>query len=207
LRAIDLNPSNADAYHRYGYLLMRQGKFDEALAKFEKASELNPLSVITPSNIGMTFLCARRYREAIERLEKVTAENPQFSFPLFLLGTVYEEAGDPERAFQIYLRALEIDGGREFAERLKKVKETDGLPAANRLWLTESIKARATRYVSPLEIAVRAAGIKDREQTLFWLEKALEEGDTTQGGTRYFARFDFVRDDPRFKAVESKLAF
>jgi len=37
-RAIELNPNNADAYLRYGYFLMAEGKFEEALTKLKKPS-------------------------------------------------------------------------------------------------------------------------------------------------------------------------
>ena len=99
-RAIELNPNNADAYHRYAYFLMRLGRFDESLQKAEKALELNPLSNIVQSGIGLTYLCARRYPEAISHLEKTAAENLQFSHPMWLLGFAYEGIGDAEKAFE-----------------------------------------------------------------------------------------------------------
>lgn len=203
-RTIELNPNNADAYHRYGYILTRLGRFDEALTKYEKAGELNPLSSITQANIGLTYLCARRYPQAIEQLEKVAAENPRFSFPLWLLGTTYEAAGDVDKAFEVYLKALEADNELHLANRLRKVKNSEGLDAANRLWLDESEKA-VVKFTPPIEIAMRAASVKDREKTLYWLEKALNEGDTTIGNIRYFAKFDFVHDDPRFAVLENQI--
>jgi DNA-binding winged helix-turn-helix (wHTH) protein/TolB-like protein len=206
-RAIELNPSNADAYHRYGYFLLRLGHFDEALEKNGKALELNPLSVISRSNRGLIFLCARKYPEAIEELEKVTAENPRFSFPQWLLGLSYEGAGDGEKAFEANLKALELEDGAELVAVLRKYKEENGLDAANMFWLDETVKSRKDQIVPALTIAGRAATVKDRERTLFWLEKALEEADTTLGGTRFFAKYDFVRDDPRFHAVVNRLAF
>ena len=54
---------------------------------------------------------------------------------------------------------------------------------------------------------MRAATAKDREQTLHWLERAVEEGDTTVGGIRFLSKFDFVRDDPRFRAIFEHVTF
>ncbi len=206
-RAIELDQSNADAYHRYGYFLTRLGRFDDALDKFDMALDLNPLSAISQSGKGMTFLCARRYSEAIAILGKTAADNPQFSFPQWLLATTYEATGDNERAFEANLKALEIEAGSALAEQLRKIKNENGLEAANKFWLDESVKAGQDGPLSPLVIAMRAATVKDREQTLFWLEKALEEGDTTLGGIKFFIKFDFVRDEPRFQAVVSKLSY
>jgi TolB-like protein/DNA-binding SARP family transcriptional activator len=217
-RAIALNPNNADAYHRYAYFLMQLGRFDESLQKAEKALELNPLSNIVQNNIAMTYLCARRYPEAVKRLEKIAAENPQFSLPRRLLSLAYEAIGDMEKAFEADLKALEIEGGKELVAKLREQKGAVGISAANQFWLNETIRVKETGRISSTGemqggsvpaffVASRAAIVKDREQTLRWLERSLQEGDPTLGGIRFFARYDFVRDDPRFQAIVQKTSF
>jgi hypothetical protein len=137
------------------------------------------------------------------------SENPKFAFPRWLLGTSYEATGDSDKAFDANMSALELEGAQEFAGRLRQMHDKEGTDAANRFWLDESIKMRPTGEgeISPLVIAMRAATVKDREQTLIWLEKALDESDTTIGGIKYLAKFDFVRDDPRFKSIEARLPY
>ena len=217
-RANALNPNNADAYHRYAYFLMQLGRFDESLQKAEKACELNPFSNIVQNNIGMTYLCARRYPQAISQLEKTAAENPHFSLPRRLLSIAYEAVGDMEKAFEADLKALEIEGGKELAAKLREQRDAIGISAANRFWLDEAIRAKETvrisstgetqgRNVPAFFVASRAAVVKDREQTLRWLERSLQERDPTLAGIRFFARYDFVRDDPRFQAVVEKTNF
>ncbi|MGQ0541601.1 MAG: tetratricopeptide repeat protein [Blastocatellia bacterium] len=211
-RAIELNPNNADAFLRYGYFLINVGRFDDALEKLSKARELNPLSSITQTNIGLAYLSARRYKEAIDQLEKVAAENPKFPLPRWLLGTAYEESGDLEKSFDANLAALSIEGegnSENIDLKLKKLKDADGIEAANLFWFDETVKAWQSRQESipAIVIAMRAATIKNREQTLFWVEKSLQEGDPTIQQVKFLAKFDFVRDDPRFQAVVERLAF
>lgn len=206
-RAIALNPSNADAYTRYGYFLMRLGRFDEALGMLERARTLNPLAAIIQTNIGLTYLCAGRYAEAASQLERASAENPRFAHSLWLLATTYEAQGDAKKAFETNLRALETSSGEELARRLRESETASGLEAANRLWFEELVKAKDRGQIPALSIALQAATLKDREQTLYWLERAAEEGDTTLGGIRFLAKFDFVREDPRYQAVMAKLPF
>jgi TolB-like protein/DNA-binding winged helix-turn-helix (wHTH) protein len=217
-RAIELNPNNADAYHRYAYFLMRLGRFDESLQKAEKARELNPLSNIVQNGIGLTYLCARRFPEAIEKLQRTAAENPQFSLPMWLLGHAYEGIGDTEKAFEADLKALEIEGGKEFAAKLRDLRQVGGITAANQFWLDEVVRANQTGRISSvgetqdsnvpaLFVASRAAIVKDREQTLRWLERSLKEGDPTLDSIRFLARYDFVREDPRFQAIVQKTGF
>ena len=208
-RAIELNSNNADAYHRYAYFLMRLGKFDESLKMAEKARELNPLSNIIQNGIGLTYLCARRYSEAIRILEKTAAENPQFSLPMWLLGNAYEGAGDMEKVLESDLKALEIEGGKELAAKLRERKQEGGISAANQLWLDQTARTKETRdsNVTALFVASRAAIVKDREKTLYWLERSLHEGDPILGSIRYLARYDFVRDDPRFQSIVRKTSY
>ena len=170
------------------------------------------------NSIGMTYLCARRYPEAIKQLEKTAAENPQFSLPRWLLSHAYEGIGDMEKAFEADLKALEIEGGKEFAAKLRERRQAGGIIAANRFWLDEAIRSKETGRISStgetqdsnlpaLSVARRAAIVKDREQTLRWLERALQEEDPILGYIRFFARYDFVRDDPRFQAIVQKTSY
>jgi tetratricopeptide (TPR) repeat protein len=210
-RAIALNPNNGDAYLRYGYFLINVGRFDDALDRLNKAREINPLSALVQTNIWMAYLFARRYPEAIHQLEKAAAENPQFSLAQWILGLTYEESGDGESAFVESLKALEIEGGFALAAELRKVRETRGLDAANRRWFTESVSSK--KSVDPSErltamvVALRAATTKDREQTLYWLKRADEEGDPTLFQIKFLSKFDFIRDDEQFQAIVKKLSF
>lgn len=204
-RALELDPNNADAYLRYGYFLINIGRFDDALEKLARARELNPLSSIVQTDTGLAYLFARKYLEAIEQFEKTVAEDPKLSLPQWLLGQSYEAGGDPERAFAANLKALELDGGAAFAARLRNVRETKGLDAANRLWFEENVKEKKGDRTTAIIVASFAATVKDREQTLYWIERSLEEGDLTLVTINYLAKYDFVRDDPRFKLVQTKL--
>jgi hypothetical protein len=123
-----------------------------------------------------------------------------------------------EKAFAADLKAEEIEGGRELVAKLRERRQADGISAANRFWLDETIRAKeASRNSSPGEtqygnvtalfIATRAAIVKDREQTLRWLERSLQERDPILSSIRFFARYDFVRDDPRFQAILQKTGY
>ena len=208
-RAIDLNPNNAEAIARYGYFLINVGQFDEALDKLGTAHELNPLSPIVSTNIGLAHLCAKRYGQAIDQLEKTAAENPKFPLPYWLLGTAYEADGYPDKGFENELKALEIEGESKLANDLRKIRDTDGIDAANQRWLDENIKTRefGNKKASALVIASQAASVGDRELTLAWLEKAEQEGDPALSQIKYLSKFDFVRDDPQFQEIVKEIGY
>ena len=204
-RAIELNPNNADAYLRYGYFLTAEGKFDESLAKLEKALQLNPLSPIVQTDIGLAHLCARRYGTAIEQLEKVVVENPEVSLPRWFLGLSYDANEEPEKAFATYLRALEREGAGELAARLETTKQSSGEQSAYQIWLEENLKMREQGYFPAVNIAFLYAAMKNREQSLTWLEKAFDEHEPTVWQIKHLPNYDFIRADPRFQEMLQKV--
>lgn len=211
-RAIELNQNNADAFLRYGYFLTNLGRFDEGIEKLEAAREMNPLSGIIQADIGIAHLFARRYPEAIDHFEKTAAENPKFSLPHWLSGIAHEALGDNEKSFASNMTAIAIDDeteGGKLSRKLLAIREQEGVEAANRYWLGETIKARTQENIPypALYIAERAATVKDRNQTLTWLEKAIDEGDPRIQQIRYLAKFDFLRDDVRFRSLAEKLPY
>ncbi len=204
-KSIELNPNNADAFLRYGYFLTFLGRFDDALVKFEKSLELNPISSFAKADIGLVYLCRRDYPAAIEQLNKTVAENPEISIPHWFLGASYEASGDSQKAFAEHLLALKLEGETELAGRLAAVNQNDGEKAAYQIWFEEMLKTRKSRFVPVIQIAFLAAVLKERAPTLDWLEKAEAEHDATLWQIKYVARYDFVRDDPRFKKLVEKM--
>ena len=206
-KAIELNPNNADACLRYGYFLTSLGRFDEALVKLGKARELNPISSIVQADIGLVYLCQRNFSAAIEQLNKTTAENPEVSLPHWFLGASYEGNGEREKALTANLRALELEGETELAKRLTVIRQSKGEQAAYQTWLNETLEDRKKGFVPAIQIAIYAANLKNREQTLEWLEKAEQEHDATLWQIKYVARYDFLRGDERFDRLLKKIDF
>jgi tetratricopeptide (TPR) repeat protein len=208
-KAIDLDPNNASAFLRYGYFLINVGNFDEALVKLSRARELNPLSPLVEADIGMAHLLTKHYPQAIEQLEKTVAENPDFPMAYWFLGATYQESGDEEKAFAANLHGLETEGSTDLANRMRNVREVEGLEAANNLWLNELLRERKNGQASAsaLDIALLYARKKDREQTLAWLEKAAEEDARVLVVIKFLARYDFVRDEERFRKILEKIEF
>lgn len=204
-RALELNSNNANAYLRYGYFLTSRGRFDEALAKLEKARELNPLSSFVQLNVASVHLCRRDFSAAIEILNKITAENPTNAISFYFLAAAYEGIGEEEKSFDATVRALELEGGGKRAEELRAMKQTNGISAAYQVWFDRAVKGSKDNFVPAMHIAFLATQLKNREQTLIWLEKAVDERDSRLWSIKYYPRYDFVREDERFHRILHKI--
>ena len=69
-RAITLDPTYILAHHWYALCLTAIGKTNEAVTQMEKARELDPLSGRINADLGMAYLSAGRYDEAIAQEQK-----------------------------------------------------------------------------------------------------------------------------------------
>ena len=61
LRAIDLDPRNAEAHHMYSHYLTPMGRVEESVTEARRALELDPLDVLLNVHLGWAYLHARRY--------------------------------------------------------------------------------------------------------------------------------------------------
>ncbi len=79
-RAIELNPSYADAHYFYGLALTMTGRFEEAIVEAKRALELDPLSLSSNWLLGFTFFMARQYDQAIAQQRETLELDPNFNF-------------------------------------------------------------------------------------------------------------------------------
>ena len=77
-KAITLNSNYATNYQWYGLLLSISGKYDEAIDHLKKALELEPTSLIIPTNLSETYLASKQLDLAMSTYEIAAKINPEF---------------------------------------------------------------------------------------------------------------------------------
>lgn len=77
-RAIALNPNYATAHHWYAEFLDTQRRFDEAEAAFDRALELDPLSLITNASKIWHYSFLKHFDKVQEQAERTLALDPDF---------------------------------------------------------------------------------------------------------------------------------
>src|SRR5262249_53889060 len=76
--ALALRPSSSDALHGIGFVLRRQGQWEEAASWLLKWVELDPRDPLALQHCGTAFLMARRYAEAERYYGLSTTFNPKY---------------------------------------------------------------------------------------------------------------------------------
>lgn len=97
-------------YLGLGDVLQRAGRFDEAIAAFAAALELDPDSATAHYDLGVTYDRLGRGEEAVaayERSLELQPEGLQAAQALNNLGAMAQDAGDLERAGTLFERAVD----------------------------------------------------------------------------------------------------
>jgi TolB-like protein/Tfp pilus assembly protein PilF len=102
LRAIELNPNNANAHHRYGLALSDRGRFDEALFEYRRAQQLEPLAPRINMDLGVELMRRGQFDLAIDQLKKTLELQPDFATAERELGRAFLAKGEYEEALATF---------------------------------------------------------------------------------------------------------
>ena len=117
-------------YHNLGNFLQESGRFDEAVAAYKKAVELNPNFSWSYHSLGDVLLKLEKWEEAVAAYKKAVELNPDFSWSYHNLGDALLKLRQWEEAAAAY--RCEIALNSDFAwsfcnlgDALTKLKQWD----------------------------------------------------------------------------------
>ncbi len=203
-RALELNPDLIYARYEYGLFLSRTGRPDEGLDELRQAQELDPLNPLPLQGIGWSYSWTRRYDKALEYFQAVLELTPGHIFApgemasakreiLMQQGRYAEAAAEAEKAGDLFL-PLRADWA--LGKKAEVFARLDSLRALYDE--QEHIYSWARVY----------AIIGEKEKALNLLEKPdknISQGMELSLGLVYNPEFDFLRAEPRFKALLKKI--
>lgn len=154
-RQLELAPE-AYYYIERGLLFMDVNRWEDAIADFQKAAQLEPDNAYAYNNLGCVYKYQEKYTLAIEALKKAieVMEGAQTPLPYSNLGNCYERMGRYEDAVEAYKKDLELFPNKislyddlagayarlrryeDAVEALKRGKEVEG---ANRPFFSRTI--------------------------------------------------------------------
>ena len=112
-RVLELDSTNANTMNAIGYLFVEQGiRLDEAQQLIEHALEIDPLNGYYIDSLGWLYFMKGNYSKAKELLLKA-AGLADDAVIYDHLGDVYERLGEDEQAYDMWIKALELDPGNE----------------------------------------------------------------------------------------------
>jgi TolB-like protein/Tfp pilus assembly protein PilF len=207
-QAIRLNPNYPTAHQWYGEYLVSMGLFDQGIAELKKARDLDPLSLIINTNLGLNLYFAGHYDLAIEQLERALELEPNFFRAHLHLGMCYEQKSMYREAIAELEKARSISENSWTLAALGHCHASFGATAEAKNFLDQLLELSRRQYVSCTTIAVVYAGFADRaDQVMEWLEKAYEERSGLLIWLKVWPMFDRLRRDARFVSLLRRIGF
>lgn len=117
-----LSRADIATFNRLGIALRRQGKWEDAVAEYGRALAISPQDENILFNTAVAYAEGGRHGDATASLEKALELNPTFyaesPAACFNIGVMYLNARNAAKARLFLAKALELDPGRQDAQKL-----------------------------------------------------------------------------------------
>jgi len=200
--AIKLDPRSNATLRRYSLLLGALGRFPQAIAAAQAATEIEPLDVTSWFMLGLCHGAAGQRSAGHRALKQALELSPQSSLATLWLAQ-HELAGGE------ISEALETNNGQQNEawrwSTLAMAEHTRGHAEESQRVLDELIGKYGTR--TPFRIAVTCAWREDTNAAFEWLEQAHRQRDPALSLLNLELGLSGVRGDPRHAALLRKMNF
>jgi tetratricopeptide (TPR) repeat protein len=198
-RALELKPNDAPANRGFAYWLLCVGRTEEAVARTQRAHELDPMNVDDLATDGFLLYHARQYDESIQTLRSVLAVQPDHALAHFYMGYALIAKGQPQQAVAELERALLLSDRSPAVIGVLVRAYAHAGRRDDALRLVAELKRRKAAGYIPAGAFVNAyLGLGDNEQAFVWLEPAYQEKSNILMFLKTHPHFDAIRSDPRF---------
>ncbi len=205
-RAIQLNPSSAQARLFHSWYLMLTGRAEEAQVEIERARTLDPLSLIINTRVA-SFLHFRGHDvEAIPAFKRALEIDSTFAHARAGLALSYAMLGRFTEALALPTLVEPMLGNFEVGEPAV-VQALGGRRAEAKRTLAELEGFRKRRYVGADAFAAGYAALGDTEAAFAELERAYREHSFTLVITRIEPMYAPLHGDRRWAGLMSRLNF
>jgi TolB-like protein len=200
LRALELDPDDAEAHQQYAEMLAAVGREDEALRSARRAVALDPTAAIRVNVLGYILLLNDRAEESIAQLEVAVVHGADFPMPYENLSRAHLYLGNIDESErwnrEEYIPRLGFDPAtREMWQRAATARfesfRTGDLEAYERCCVG---RGPPSDYVVLGEMAAAIEALRERYE-------GRPRFNANALNSLWRPEMDAVRDDPRFQEV------
>ncbi len=197
--AIEREPNFATAHHWYAEFLTMQGRFDESFAEYERALELDPLSMAIRTDLGLAYYYAGQFDRAVNYLQQSKDLDITYPRTYLYLSEVYRNQGKYDEAIDEYEK-YRVRVGDDLQELTKKIDlfrnelKKLGPKGFWQFMLRDSLSQNSPGF----DDAMYYTKLGEKEKAFELLEKAYSRRQVSLVNLRIKREFDDIRTDPRF---------
>jgi TolB-like protein/DNA-binding winged helix-turn-helix (wHTH) protein/Tfp pilus assembly protein PilF len=160
-RALELNPSNADAHIAYASYLREAQRYGQSLSECQEAVRLDPLAPFSHVATGWTLLSMGLLDEARQEFQKSLGIDPNYPAGLYFLARADGQQGRIQEAIDLLQKAVSTAGRTpKYLNALANAYVMVGNKAEAQKILEELRRQSTQGYVDPQMISSLAAKLK-----------------------------------------------
>jgi TolB-like protein/DNA-binding winged helix-turn-helix (wHTH) protein len=191
-RAIELNPSSAEAHGWLAAYLYSTGRRDEGKAECALAEAHDPVNYRGSG----CYTGPGDEDRGIALLHSYLELSPEDGFAHYDLAQLYARKGMQKEHVDELERAATLFGFPKVADDMARAYATSGYHGALKTWAVALDESGVNR---PTLIAEAYARLGDKDLAFQWLERAYRERESGMVGLNTDPEWASLRSDPRFK--------
>jgi TolB-like protein/AraC-like DNA-binding protein/Tfp pilus assembly protein PilF len=212
LTALQLKPNYPVVHQYYAQLLMITGPIEEARTFMNSALELEPYFWVLHNLNAYIYYFEGKHREAIQSCQIARDMKQNYILNNWLFFLNYTKLGEGEKAVKELQEILRTATDTvNYADEIPEVYRKSGIEGLF-IWMIDiNINRPAPVFGlsgEPFPISWWYAILGDKEKSIYWLEKNMEQKLKRHAFFDLIATnpdFDILRDDPRFIAIIQKI--
>ena len=199
-RALELNPSMADAHYAYSWQLALFGRVAEAVAEHKRAREVDPLNPLNTAWLGMLYVMQGQYDEALDLARRALELDPAFPPGFVVIADVHIQRRDYGEAVAASRRLVQADPSWKWF--LGRTYALAGRRAEAQAIVAELQAERVTPW-SAFGLASLHAALGNADEAFRWLN--YEHPHAWVPFVRVLPWFEPLWHDPRLPALLEKM--
>lgn len=198
-RAIELNPSYAEARMFYSHYLTLVGRVADGTEQMRLALELDPLNPFVQALHGAQLLMANDSHGAIEVIEAVMASTPGFGFGFLATWQAYDILDERDKAIAAAADYFRITRGDATGALALEEAYVDGDYRGALLHAAQVLANHSeSAHVPPMSIGFLYSQAGEVDKAIDWFEKAYRNRDPTAPYMGVVVKSVSVLSSPRF---------
>jgi serine/threonine protein kinase/tetratricopeptide (TPR) repeat protein len=204
-RAMELNPSNANAYDVLAGYLSTIGRLEESVAQVEHAYTINPRSIPIMVDRIVFASMARKYEQAIADGQQASVSEPNAGALHAWLSVPYMLAGHSKEAIAEAETGYRLDNNPLHESLLAAAYAKAGKKANAERVLADLKPKLKKRYSCSYEVSVAYVFLGRTDTAFQLLEKAYQDRSDCMPNLGVDPRMDDIRSDSRYQDLLRRL--
>jgi len=177
IKALAMDPNNADAHIFYGHFLHMMLRPEEATEHMQRALVLDPLNSFFYGLNAFNLVWNREYDQALAESAKAIEAAPNYPLP-YLAGWAAQMAkGEPDDGLEAAAGYMQVIGYEPIVGDMSEGFAEEGYKGAMRIAADKLSIAAETQHIKPFVIAFLYAHSEEFDRSFEWLEIGREKRD------------------------------